>query len=259
MNYGLIGKKLGHSYSKILHEEIYKTLNLDDNYSLIELEEDFNLRDVFEKYNLEGVNVTIPYKQMVMKFLDNISDEAKKIGSINTILKQDGLLFGYNTDYFGFKYILTSNDVKAEGKRVVILGTGGASKAVYQVFSDMNAKDILLVSREKKGKENTIDYEDLKSVKGDIIVNTTPVGMYPKPDNSPVSKDIISNFCIAIDIIYNPQNTKFLSIADDLGKKVCFGLDMLVMQGIKSFEIWKGEEYKDKKYMINFMRGKVNG
>ncbi len=259
MNYALIGKKLGHSYSKILHEEIYNTLGLKDRYSLIELEEDFNLRDVFNEYDLDGVNVTIPYKQTVMKFLDKISAEAEKIGSVNTVLKKDGLLYGYNTDYFGFKYILTSNDVKVDGKRAVILGSGGASKAVYQVLLDMKAKDILLVSRRKDNKNDVIDYEDLKSVKGDIIINTTPVGMFPVVDNSPVSESVIKNFDTVVDIIYNPYNTKFLSIANDLGKKVCFGLDMLVMQGIKSFEIWKGMEYKKKEYIIDFMRGKVNG
>ena len=243
--FGLIGEKLPHSFSKILHNTAFEVLNLNYEYELYEIDVDTaqNIKDFMKKNNLDGINVTIPYKRTVMDGLDFISEEAEKIGAVNTIKNINGKLYGYNTDYYGFMYQLNVNNVEINNSRVVILGSGGASKAVISCVKDLGAKEVYLVSRNKSDKQakndvNLIDYEDLKEIKAQVIVNTTPVGMYPKDDFSPVNEDIIKNFDYVIDVVYNPLKTKFMEIGENLGKKTCGGIEMLIMQGLKSEEIW---------------------
>lgn len=246
--YGLLGEKLGHSISPEIHHKIFELLNIHGAYKIFEVEkQDINkFCDSLKILKIKGTNVTIPYKQEVMKYLDSISEEAEKIGAVNTIYLKEGKLSGYNTDYFGFGTIIDKNNVKVKDETAMVLGTGGASKAVVTYLLDKGVKNLYLVSRTKKDNSDYDDerveyvtYEEIKDIKGQILINTTPVGMYPKVDASPVEDDVIGNFDTLIDIIYNPRITKFLETGNKLGKKVCGGLEMLVGQAIKAEEIWQ--------------------
>ncbi|MEG0238139.1 MAG: shikimate dehydrogenase [Clostridium sp.] len=256
--FGLVGEKLSHSLSPEIHEEIFKGLNVNCAYKLFEIEKSNinNLSNALKTLSIRGVNVTIPYKEIVMESLDEISEEAKKIGAVNTIFNKCGKLIGYNTDYYGFKYMLLDKNIKIKDKRVVILGTGGASKAVLACILDMGASEVLLVSRNVKENDfndeivKYITYDKLKNVDGEVIINATPVGMYPRVTESPVGKDIISNYNSVVDLIYNPMETEFLKYGKELKKNTCGGLMMLVVQAICSEEIWQGRSI-DKKVIID--------
>ncbi len=245
--YGLIGEKLGHSISKAIHVDLFKRLKIDADYKLFEIEK-LELKARFNELKdsgLKGLNVTIPYKVEATNFLDEISEEAKKIGAINTICFRDNKTFGHNTDYFGFAKMLNKNSIEIKGKTIVILGAGGAAKAVIQYLIDSNAKRVILVSRDtSKAAENfkgieIIDYTQLEYIPaGDVIVNCTPVGMYPNTHNCPVNENNIAKFNAAVDLIYNPYETLFLKIAKKNGLKSVNGLYMLVSQAIYSEELW---------------------
>jgi shikimate dehydrogenase len=229
--FGLLGEKLIHSKSPQIHKEILKYINREGTYKLIETSKE-KMSQYINKY--DGLNVTIPYKIEVIKYLNDITDVAKNIGAVNTIYKG----VGYNTDYYGFKKMLNIKNIDVENKMIYILGTGGASKAVHQYLKDNNSKSVIFVSRSKQNK-NTITYSELNDVNGDIIINTTPVGMYPNIEKSPVNNKILKNFNIAIDLIYNPLETKFLFHAKELGLYTVNGLYMLIGQAIKAEEIWQ--------------------
>lgn len=244
--FGVVGEKLTHTLSPEINKRIFELIGVEAAYKKFEIsKEDISkLGEALKVLNIKGVNVTIPYKEIVMKQLDYISKEAKDIGAVNTILLQDGKLKGYNSDYFGFKKTLEINNIEVTGKVCAVLGTGGASKALITCLKDSGVRTLYVVTR-NKSKEfrinadvEIIDYEQLKTIKGDVLVNATPVGMYPNVDESPVSKEVIDNFDTLVDIVYNPKMTQFLKIGRKLGKKVCGGLYMLVGQAVKSEEIW---------------------
>ncbi|MFA9398391.1 MAG: shikimate dehydrogenase [Clostridiaceae bacterium] len=244
--YGLIGEKLGHSFSKSLHETIFKYCELNNSYELFEIEKN-NLEKEFYEFkekNISGINVTIPYKVDVMKYLTSISNEAKKIGAVNTLYFKNNEIIGYNTDYFGFKKALLYSNIDLKGKKVLILGTGGASKAILEVIKDEGATNITIASRnldKKSGFEqyDFVEYKDIVKLKDYYaVINCTPVGMYPKISEMIIDKEVLKQFKIAIDLIYNPYETLFLKQGKQLGLKTLNGLPMLVYQGIKSEEIW---------------------
>lgn len=253
--YGLLGEQLSHSLSPKIHELILKKINKSGAYKLFEVEKN-HLKDftsAIKVLKIKGSNVTIPYKEEVMKYLDNISEEAKRIGAINTIALVDDKLYGYNTDYYGFGYMLQYSNVSVENKVVVILGNGGASKAVLHYLLDNGAKAVYIASRTPEVNNNfetqkikLISYRDLRDIKGDLLINSTPVGMYPKVGVSPVNSEVINNFKIIIDLIYNPKETELLSIGRNLGKKNIGGLFMLIGQAAKAQEIWQNKNI-DKK------------
>lgn len=245
--YGLLGEKLSHSLSPEIHSEILKLMNKAGGYKLFEVDRD-RLNDFTEALKLlkiKGCNVTIPYKKDIMQYVDFLSDEANKIGAINTISLNEGKLYGYNTDYFGFGYMLKVSNIDVEDKLVVMLGNGGASRAVLHYLIDNNAKDVYIVSRNPKKDDFSLEnvklitYKELRSLKGDILINATPVGMYPNIEESPVTKEVINNFDTLLDLIYNPMETKFLSYGKELNKKIVGGLYMLVGQAAKAQEIWQ--------------------
>lgn len=245
--YGIIGERLSHSLSPQIHKMVFELLDIEGAYKLFEIPKDKvdNLVDALKLLKIKGVNVTIPYKETLINQLDFISPEAESIGAVNTILIKDGKAHGYNTDYFGFGSMLDKNNIQVQNKIAVVLGSGGASKAVITYLLDNEVKKLYLVTRDKASMSEldsrikVIDYEDLKTIKGDILINTTPVGMYPKVNCSPVERDVINNFQSIVDIIYNPKTTEFLRIGQELGKVICGGLYMLVGQGIKAEEIWQ--------------------
>ncbi len=232
--FALLGEHLSHSYSPLIHNKLFKLKNLNCKYELLECNSS-ELEMILNKLRegeYSGYNVTIPYKKEVMKYLDKISDEALFIGSVNTIKLEEDKLVGYNTDYFGFMYELEYFGVNVENKNCYVLGTGGASLAIVKVLKDLNA-NVISVSRTKS--DNTITYEELNNINSeDIIINTTPLGMYPNINDSPLSKDITSKAKCVVDIIFNPSTTKLMSY-----NKVSYnGLMMLVAQADKAEDIW---------------------
>lgn len=233
--YCLLGEHLGHSFSAIIHNYIYKRLNLDNEYTLREekKEDIINVVNDLKNGTLKGINVTIPYKVEIMKYLDYISDEAKKIGAVNTVKSVNGKLYGYNTDYMGFEMELNHFNVSPKNKKTYILGNGGASKAVIQLFIDKNY-DFEIVARSSHGYD-VISYEEFeKRCDKDIVINCTPVGMYPNIDNIVVSEESLKD-SIGVDLIYNPLETKFMKSC----KEGYNGLYMLVGQAVRAFEIWE--------------------
>lgn len=253
--YGLLGEKLTHSFSPQIHSLIFKALGIDGYYHLFEVNKE-DLGDGvrgFKALKVKGINVTIPYKLDVMKYLDHISEEGKNIGAVNTICFEDGKTIGYNTDYYGFGMMMKKFNIDINGKNVTILGSGGSAKAVLQYLLDNNASEITFVTRNvEEGKAkfknfNIISYEDLEELSNeDIVINCTPIGMYPKVDNSPIKKECITKFKVAIDLIYNPQETLFLKYAREAGLKSVNGLYMLVGQAIKAEELWNSLKIEDK-------------
>lgn len=251
--YALLGNPLGHSFSPLIHNFLFKKKNLDAKYILLETKkEDLKSRiDDLRNGIYKGFNVTIPYKVEVMQYLDEISAEAKEIGSVNTISFENGKAVGYNTDYYGFINELKYYNIDPKGKKSYVLGTGGASKAIYKALIDMKSNPIL-VSRHKD--ENTIDYEMLKDCDIDIVVNTTPVGMYPNIDASPLNFNVATKANVIVDIIFNPLKTKLMSY----NKNSYNGLLMLIFQAMKAEDIWLNKEYDiDNEEIINYVRGEI--
>ena len=228
--YGCIGKKLTHSFSKEIHARL-----ADYEYELIELTED-EIPLFFEKKDFAAINVTIPYKQTVIPYLDSVSAVAERIGAVNTIVNKDRKLQGYNTDYYGMKALIERVGLDLNGKKVLVLGTGGTSKTARVVAADMGASEILTVSRRKT--EEYIDYEEAVSDHADaqVIINTTPSGMYPDCESKPI--DISAFDCLegVIDAVYNPLHTNLVLAAKTRGIKAEGGLYMLVMQAVVAVE-----------------------
>lgn len=239
MEYGLIGEKLGHSYSKIIHEKL-----ADYNYEITPISrEDFTA--FMKAKDFKAINVTIPYKCDVIPFLDEIDEHAKKIGAVNTIVNCNGKLKGYNTDFYGFLYMIEHNNVKIAGKKVIVLGNGGAAKAIIAVLEYLNAGKIIIVKH--KSGEGVITYEECQKYHSDlqVIVNTSPVGMYPNVDATPIDVSLYPGCEAVLDIIYNPLKTKLLQQAEGLGIKAVNGLEMLVAQAKKAVEHFLNKELDD--------------
>lgn len=256
MKLGLIGEKLSHSKSPEIHQRLFDLQHLEGTYSLLETQRG-QLEEVLrqlQRYGYSGVNVTIPYKIDVMPFLTHISKEAVDIGAVNTIhITPDGF-FGYNTDYSGFVRSLEHADITVQGRNCVVLGTGGAARAVIQSLADNGAASVTVVSRTPYSKEefNTflrkagaeeINYTDLARRKsGDILINATPVGMYPHGDTSPAAESIAACYGAIVDLIYNPKETVLLQYGRKHGAVTLNGMYMLVAQAISSEEIWQGKK-----------------
>lgn len=246
MKFGLLGAKLGHSLSPQIHQEVFRQLGISASYELIEVPA-VKLPDTVAELqkSYRGLNVTIPHKVAVMESLDTIAPEAKAIGAVNTVLFESGRARGFNTDYFGFARLLEHSDLVPKGKEVCVLGTGGASRAVLQCLSAMQAKTITVISRAVENAPQDIrtrytvkTYDELKSLGGDLLVNCTPAGMFPNVDASPVDAAVVKNFAAAVDIIYNPAETRFMRLARQQGKPAVNGLFMLVAQAVAADEIW---------------------
>jgi len=228
--YGCIGKKLTHSFSKEIHARL-----ADYKYELIELLEE-EIEPFFRKKDFEAINVTIPYKQTVIPYLDSVSEIAQRIGAVNTIVNRGGKLYGYNTDYYGLKALIERVGSELNGKKVLILGTGGTSKTARVVASDLGAAEIITVSRRKT--DEYIDYEDAVTAHADaqIILNTTPSGMYPDCESKPIDVSAFPQLERVIDAVYNPLCTNLILDAKEKGIKAEGGLYMLVMQAVVAVE-----------------------
>jgi shikimate dehydrogenase len=227
MKYGLVGEKLGHSYSKVIHGFLG-----NHEYELVEVPRD-EVENFFGKAGFKGVNITIPYKEKVMSWC--MPDEtAKKIGCVNTIINKNGTLYGFNTDYFGFSYMCKSSGIDFSGKKVIILGSGGTSKTASCAAGDSGASEIVIVSRE--GPHNYGNISD--NADADILINTTPVGMYPDNFNTPVDLSVFTKLYAVIDVVYNPIRTKLILEAEQRGLVTARGLPMLVAQAYLAHELF---------------------
>lgn len=236
--YGLLGETLGHSFSPQIHACLG-----DYEYKLFEVAPE-DLGDFLRSGSFEGLNVTIPYKKAVMPYLAEISENAKAIGSVNTItVLPNGTLRGDNTDYDGFLYLVRRSGIAVNGKKALVLGTGGASLPVKKVLSDLGAREIISISR--TGENN---YQNLeKHFDADLIVNTTPVGMYPNNLQAPLSLDGFSLLSGVLDIVYNPQKTQLILDAEQRGIPAFSGLTMLVAQAKRAAELFLNTNIDDRK------------
>lgn len=237
MEYGLLGEKLGHSFSPQIHSRL-----ADYSYDLIE-KKPGEVGEFLEERKFQGLNVTIPYKKKVFDYCDQVTELARRIGSINTIANRGGKLYGDNTDYYGFRYMIQRLGVSLQGKKVLILGNGGVAPAVRAALEDEKAGKIVIISR--RGEDN---YENL-SRHGDaqVIVNTTPLGMYPMNGAAAIELNAFPSCQAVYDLIYNPLKTKLLLEAERLGIPHIDGLPMLVAQAKKSSEIFLNEMLPDEK------------
>lgn len=244
--FGLVGETLSHSFSPKLHKKMMKKNQIEGSFELIEIpQKEFPKR--FPQLLTEGfhgLNVTIPYKEAVIPFLDRLSPQAKYIGAVNTIAFEHGKTVGYNTDYAGFQELLQKNHIPVKGKEAILLGAGGAAKAVTKALIDLGIFDLTIVSRGKQSfhGQYTVSYDFFKEdlISCDILINCTPVGMYPDINASILPKEAIHTE-YAIDLIYNPAKTLFLQYAAENGAKVCNGKHMLYQQAAKAEELWLGQ------------------
>jgi shikimate dehydrogenase len=267
----VIGHPIEHSMSPIMHNAALKDLSLDYVYVAFNIPPN-NLKKAvlgFKMFNIKGINVTIPYKENIIPYLDEIDPLAEKIGAVNTIKNESKYLIGKNTDASGAKKALLDAGCEITGKKALILGAGGAAKAVsFAISEDLDA--LYIVNRtEKRAIKLAKDLTNKMTIKAigknmsintlknlvdevDILINTTPLGMYPDIEESPISEEMLHNDLFVFDILYNPLETKLLKEASKIGCKTLGGLDMFVNQGALAFEWWTG-----KKPNLNLMKEKV--
>lgn len=232
MKYGCIGEKLPHSFSKEIHEKIGGY-----DYELCEIARQ-DLDAFLRKADFLAINVTIPYKEAVIPYLAYLSDTARAVGAVNTVVNRDGKLYGYNTDFSGLSALLDRTGVDLAGKKVLICGTGGTSKTAAAVAKHRNARMILAVSR--TAKNGAITYEEAREnhTDADVLLNTTPVGMFPHPDGLPLDPAAFPKLSGVIDAVYNPLRTNFVLAAEARGVKAAGGLYMLVAQAVAASGIF---------------------
>jgi len=228
--YGIIGEKLSHSFSKEIHAKLF-----DYTYEKREIAKE-NLDDFMTKREFNAINVTIPYKQDVIKHLDFISPMAEKIGAVNTVVNKNGKLYGYNTDFSGMCALISKNNIEVKGKKVLILGGGGTGKTAYAVAESLGAKEIVRVSR--SSKEGFVTYSEAVEKHSDaqIIINTTPCGMYPNNKSSAIDINAFPCLSGVVDAVYNPLNSALVALAKKKGIKAAGGLYMLVAQAVYAAE-----------------------
>jgi len=230
-SFGLLGGKLGHSFSPLIHRQLGEY-----DYLLYEVSLD-NLDSFMTERRFDGINVTIPYKQVVMPYCATLSNEAQMIGSVNTIVKDgEGALHGHNTDHHGFRMMLERGGIDPNGKKVLVLGDGGSARTVRAVLGALGAREIVTISRRGENHYGNIE----RHYDAEIIVNTTPVGMYPDNGSSPLSLAGFERLTGVADLIYNPTRTRLLLEAKRLGIPCVNGLTMLVAQAEMANRLFLG-------------------
>jgi len=243
MQFGLVGKTLKHSFSKHYFEEKFKALNLANySYSNFELGDINEFKKLLEANpDLCGLNVTVPYKESIISFLDELTPEAKAIGAVNCIKIMNGKTLGYNTDEFGFRFSIKPF-LEPKHNRALIFGTGGSSKAVAYALKSIGVEYYFVTSSQNKKLPNTFFYSELNPVilkQFLLLINCTPLGMFPEVSNAPaIPYDCVSPDHLAYDLIYNPEETLFLLKCREQGATTINGLSMLKLQAEKSWEIW---------------------
>ena len=241
MEYGLIGAKLGHSYSKIIHEML-----CGYHYDLCPLPTEEEARAFLAKRQFKAINVTIPYKKLVMEYCSYIDPRAKAIGAVNTVVNKNGLLYGYNTDYMGFAHLCDAHGVNFAGKTVLILGTGGTHNTTSAVARDKGAAKVLTVSRHPDPEKGELSYAEAVSSGAQIVVNTTPAGMYPNVGVCNLDVAAMPDLEAVVDVVYNPDKTELILRAEEAGVPVAVGgLEMLVAQAVYAAEYFLDRKFED--------------
>lgn len=263
---GLIGDPVEHTMSPAMHNAAYRQMGLDYVYIpfRVRAEELGKAIDGMRAFNIRGLNVTIPHKVAVIPFLDKLDPLAEKIGAVNTIVNDNGVLTGYNTDATGFLRALMEQGIEPRGKKALILGAGGASRAVSLILADSGAERLIILNRAEElnwayelagnisqlynmdAKAGQLNRESLDSVMEridiSILVNTTSVGMTPDTDSTPIDADLLRPGLVVFDAVYNPLRTRLLRDAEVAGAKTVSGIEMLAWQGTLAFEKWTGHE-----------------
>ncbi|MBS5931650.1 MAG: shikimate dehydrogenase [Clostridiales bacterium] len=239
MEYGLIGEKLGHSFSKEIHEKL-----ADYQYNITPLTRE-EFPEFMKARDFKAINVTIPYKCDVIPYLDEMDSNAKSIGAVNTIVNKEGKLIGHNTDFSGFLYMVEHHKVTIEGKKILVIGNGGASKAVIAVLNHLQAKEIIIIDIVSGPGVITKEEAVKNHTDVDVIINTSPVGMYPNVDQSPIDLTLFPHCKAVLDIIYNPLQTKLTKQASELGMQAINGLEMLVGQAKYAVEFFLDKSIDD--------------
>ncbi len=241
MEYGLIGSKLGHSYSKIIHEML-----CGYRYDLCPLPTEEEARAFLTRRAFKAINVTIPYKRLVMGFCSYIDPRAKAIGAVNTVVNRNGLLYGYNTDYLGFAYLADAHGVEFAGRTVLILGTGGTHNTTSAVAKDKGAARVLTVSRHPDPEKGELSYAEAVHSGADIVINTTPAGMYPNVGVCHLDVAAMPGLEAVLDVVYNPDKTELILRAEEAGVPVAVGgLEMLVAQAVYAAEYFLDRKFDD--------------
>ena len=241
MEYGLIGSKLGHSYSKIIHEML-----CGYRYDLCPLPTEEEARAFLTRRAFKAINVTIPYKRLVMEFCSYIDPRAKAIGAVNTVVNRNGLLYGYNTDYLGFAYLADAHGVEFAGRTVLILGTGGTHNTTSAVAKDKGAARVLTVSRHPDPEKGELSYAEAVHSGADIVINTTPAGMYPNVGVCHLDVAAMPGLEAVLDVVYNPDKTELILRAEEAGVPVAVGgLEMLVAQAVYAAEYFLDRRFDD--------------
>ena len=249
MEYGLLGERLGHSFSPQIHRDL-----AGYDYQLLPTPPEA-VEGLFARRAFQGLNVTIPYKRTVMPLCDEIDPRAAAIGAVNTVVNQNGRLTGYNTDIDGFLYMARRAGVDMAGKKVVILGSGGTSRTARAAAGELGAREIVTVSRH--GEDN---YQNLsRHADAQVLVNTTPVGMYPNCGQSPVSLESFPALEGVLDVVYNPLRTALLLQAEERGLPCSCGLPMLVAQAKRAAELFTGQNIDDSRAeaVLHGLRGQL--
>jgi shikimate dehydrogenase len=238
LSFALIGKKLGHSFSANFFNSKFKIEEIDADYQLLEIEKIEDIKEIIKSTSLDGFNVTIPYKESIIPYLDLLDDAAREVGAVNCVEIKDGKLIGHNTDIRGIDASLHWLDIQ-ENTKAIVLGTGGASKAVQYVLKQRGI-DFVVVSRD--AERGDITYEALTSemiASHKLIINTTPVGMFPNVDDAPnIDYSALGEEHRVFDLVYNPATTRFLSQAQAQGAQTMGGMMMLQTQAIASWHLW---------------------
>jgi len=235
---GLLGEKLGHSFSPAIHRRLG-----DYEYVLIEKAPE-EVGEFLQSGSFHGINVTIPYKKTVIPYCAELSDTARAIGAVNTVVRrEDGTLYGDNTDAYGFTCMVKKAGIEVAGAKALVLGSGGAARSACAALEAMGAERITVISRtpgdQDWGEKVAFKgYGALAGMTGSLMINATPVGMHPNTDASPVTEEQMRGFTAFADLIYNPSETLFTRQAKAMGCPRCTGLYMLVAQAVKAEEIW---------------------
>ncbi|MFB0544727.1 MAG: shikimate dehydrogenase [Asgard group archaeon] len=257
----VIGDPIHHSLSPNMHNAAFQCLNLDYVYLAFRVQKE-NLGEAisgFKALNFCGFNVTIPHKEECIKYLDEIDETALKIGAVNCVVNENGILKGYNTDGIGALRVVTEGGFELDGKKIVILGAGGAARAIVFTFAKLASKINILNRTFPKAKKlvedvsrtakiliiaKKLSYENLKEsiLEAELLVNTTSVGMYPKTEETIVPQELLHEKLTVFDAVYNPPETRLLREAKSIGAKTIDGIDMLVYQGAEAFEKWTGKK-----------------
>jgi shikimate dehydrogenase len=241
MEYGLIGGKLGHSYSKTIHE-----LLCGYSYELCPLPTEADARAFLQRRQFKAINVTIPYKKLVMEYCSFIDPRARAIGAVNTVVNKNGLLYGYNTDYLGFAHLCEAHGVELAGKTVLILGTGGTHNTTRAVALDKGAAKVLTVSRTPDPERGELSYAEAVRSGAQVVFNTTPAGMYPNVGVCSLDVAAMPGLEAVVDVVYNPNKTELILRAEDAGVPVAVGgLEMLVAQAVYAAEYFLGRKFED--------------